>query len=102
MDLNPPAKAWIRRYFTALAKETLGRVRGKYSGALKVPDSELTMDYSSLQTEGIDEKSKLTEELTSRLERLRQDSMMERKANEAENLNKALTYRPFQDPYNVI
>tara|TARA_R110001583_G_scaffold124346_1_gene275809 strand:- start:339 stop:1463 length:1125 start_codon:yes stop_codon:yes gene_type:complete len=102
VDLNPPAKAWIRRYFTALAKETLGRVRGKYSGALKVPDSELTMDYSSLQTEGIDEKSKLTEELTSRLERLRQDSMMERKANEAENLNKALTYRPFQDPYNVI
>ena len=102
VDLNPPARAWIRRYFTALAKETLGRVRGKYSGALKVPDSELTMDYSSLQSEGIDEKSKLIEELTSRLERLRQDSMMERKANEAENLNKSLQFRPFQDPYNVI
>ena len=67
VDLNPPARAWIRRYFTALAKETLGRVRGKYSGALKVPDSELTMDYSSLQTEGVDEKSKLIEELTGRL-----------------------------------
>ena len=60
------------------------------------------MDYSSLQSEGIDEKSKLIEELTSRLERLRQDSMMERKANEAENLNKSLQFRPFQDPYNVI
>ena len=101
-ELNSPARAWVRRYFTALAKETLGRVRGKYSGALKVPDSELTMDYSSLSSEAIDEKSKLIEELTARLERLRQDSMMERKANEAENLNKALTYRPFQDPYNVI
>ena len=60
------------------------------------------MDYSSLQTEGVDEKAKLIEELTTRLERLRQDKMMERKAMEAENLNKSLQYRPFQDPYNVI
>ena len=101
-ELNSAAKAWARRYFTALAKETLGRVRGKFSGALKVPDSELTMDYSSLSSEAIDEKSRLIEELTGRLERLRQDKMMERKANEAENLNKSLQYRPFQDPYNVI
>tara|TARA_R110000824_G_scaffold74599_4_gene189533 strand:+ start:3187 stop:4305 length:1119 start_codon:yes stop_codon:yes gene_type:complete len=101
-ELNPPARAWVRRYFTAMAKETLGRVRGKFSGALKVPDSELTMDYSSLSSEAIDEKSKLIEELIARLERLRQDKMIERKALEAENLNKSLQYRPFQDPYNVI
>ena len=102
LDLNPPARAWIRRYFTALAKETLGRVRGKFSGALKVPDSELTMDYSSLFSESQDEKNKLTDELTARLERLREDTLMQRKASVAENLNKALGYRPFQDPYNVI
>jgi hypothetical protein len=102
LDLNPPARAWVRRYFTALAKETLGRVRGKFSGALKVPDSELTMDYSSLFSESQDEKTKLTEELMARLERLREDKMMERKALVAENLNKSLGYRPFQDPYNVI
>ena len=41
LDLNPPARAWVRRYFTALAKETLGRVRGKFSGALKVPKVNL-------------------------------------------------------------
>ncbi len=102
IDLNSPARAWVRRYFTALAKETLGRVRGKFSGALKVPDSELTMDYSSLFSESQDEKTKLTEELMGRLERLREDKLMERKALVAENLNKALGYRPFQDPYNVI
>jgi len=102
VDLNPPAKTWIRRYFTALAKETLGRVRGKFSGALKVPDSELTMDYSSLHTEATDEKTKLVEELTLRLERLRQDKILERKALEAENLNKSLQFRPFTNPYNVI
>jgi len=28
--------------------------------------------------------------------------MLERKGFEAENLNKALKYRPFQSPFNVI
>jgi len=100
--LNSPARAWVRRYFTALAKETLSRVRGKFSGALKVPDSELTMDYSSLASEATEEKNKMIEELQLRLERLREDKLMERKASVAENLNKSLQYRPFQDPYNVI
>ena len=47
-------------------------------------------------------KQNLLKNVTARLERLRQDKMMERKAMEAENLNKSLQYRPFQDPYNVI
>ena len=37
-----------------------------------------------------------------RLERLRPDKMLERKGAEAENLNKALKFRPFNNPYNVI
>jgi hypothetical protein len=53
-------------------------------------------------TEGKDEKLKLIEELMNRLERLRPDKLLERKGAEAENLNKALKYRPFQSPYNVI
>ena len=42
------------------------------------------------------------EELMQRLERLRPDKMMERKGNEAENLNKALKYRAMPAPINVI
>jgi hypothetical protein len=45
---------------------------------------------------------KLIEELQQRLERLRPDKMLERRANEAENLNKTLQYRPFQGPFNAI
>jgi len=37
-----------------------------------------------------------------RLERLRPDKMLERKGNEAENLNKALKFRPMTNPFNVI
>jgi hypothetical protein len=101
-ELNRPAQNWVRKYFTAYCKESLGRIYGKFSGALKVPDSEVSLDYNSLLTEGKDEKLKLQEELMQRLERMRPEKMMERKGNEAENLNKALKYRPFNNPYNVI
>jgi len=101
-DLNEPAKQWVRRWFTAYVKETLGRVRGKYSGNLKTPDSEIQMDYTSLLTEGKDEKTKLEEELKLRLERLRPEKQMEKEALIAENLNKQLKFRAFQRQIYVI
>jgi hypothetical protein len=98
-DLNVPAQQWVRRWFTAYTKEVLGgRIRGKYSGNLKTPDSELVMDYQSLLTESKDEKSKLEEELKQRLERMRPEKMMERAALIAENLNKQLKFRAFPVP----
>ena len=100
--INAPAKTWVRRWFTAYCKETLARVRGKFSGNLKTPDSELTLEYQSLQTEAKDEKTMLWEELKARLERLRPEKMMEQKALQAENLNKLLKFRAFTSPYTVI
>ena len=104
-DLNEPAKQWVRRWFTAYVKETLGRVRGKYSGNLKTPDSELTLDYQSLATEAKDEKTKLIEELTGAeglLTRLRPEKQMEKEALIAENLNKQLKFQAFQRQIYVI
>lgn len=102
IDLNNPSQQWVRRYFTGYVKETLGRVRGKYSGNLKVPDSELTMDYTSLLTEGKDEKDKLITELMARLERLRPEKQMEKEALLAENLNKQLKFRAMPRQIYVI
>ena len=104
-DLNVPAKQWVRRWFTAYVKETLARVRGKYSGNLKTPDSEITMDYTSLLTEAKDEKSKLLEELTGAegwLTRLRPEKVMEREAQIAENLNKQMKFRAMPRQIYVI
>ena len=92
--LNSPAQAWVRRYFFAKGKEMLGRVRGKFGGNVKTPGSEIVMEFDSLLAESKDEIAKLVEELTLRLERLRNDKMLERKALEAENLNKSLNFRP--------
>jgi hypothetical protein len=105
VDLNNPAQVWIRRWFTAYCKETLARVRGKFSGNIKTPDSELTMDYTSLATEAKDEKSKLIEELIGaegKLTRLRPDKVMEREALLAENLNKQLKFRAMPRQIYVI
>jgi hypothetical protein len=101
-NLNKPSQNWVRKYLIAYSKEGLGRIWGKFSGDLQVPDSSIKLDYSSLITEGKDEKSKLVEELMQRLERLRPDKMLERKAGEAENLNKALKYRAMPSQIIVI
>lgn len=101
-SLNKPAQNWVRKYLIAFAKEGLARIWGKFSGDLQVPDSQVKLDYNSLLTEARDEKSKLVEELMQRLERLRPEKILERKGNEAENLNKSLKYRPMISPFNVI
>ena len=101
-SLNKPAQNWVRKYLIAFAKEGLARIWGKFSGDLQVPDSSVKLDYSSLLTEAKDEKSKLVEELMQRLERLRPDKILERKANEAENLNKSLKFRAMPAPIVVI
>ena len=101
-SLNKPAQNWVRKYLIAFSKEGLARIWGKFSGDLQVPDSSVKLDYSSLLTEAKDEKSKLVEELMQRLERLRPDKILERKANEAENLNKSLKFRAMPAPIVVI
>jgi len=104
-ELNNPAQIWVRRWFTAYCKETLARVRGKFSGSLKTPDGDLTMDYAALATEAKDEKSKLIEELIGadgRLTRLRPEKIMEREALLAENLNKQLKFRAMPRQIYVI
>jgi hypothetical protein len=102
VELNNPSQQWVRRWFTAYCKQTLARIRGKFSGNVKTPDSELIMDYASLATEAADEKSKLEEELKLRLERLRPDKMMEREAKIATDLNTSLKFRAMPRQIYVI
>jgi len=104
-ELNNPSQIWVRRWFVASAKELLSRIRGKFSGNLKTPDGDLTMDFQSLATEGKDEKTKLLDELIGtegRLTRLKPEKVMEREATIAENLNKTLKFRAMPRQIYVI
>ena len=93
-DLNYTSKIWVRKFLTAYAKESLGRARGKFKGKLPFPDADGEMDYESLLAEGQKEKEDLVKELKEWLERLSSDKQLERRANEAENLNRVLSKHP--------
>ena len=93
-SLNLPSKIWVRRYLLGLAKETLGRIRGKFSGSLGVPGAEVSMDYESLLSEGKDEQAKLIEELGERLTSMSNLGQSEARSTTAESLNKSLSYIP--------
>lgn len=101
-SLNSAAKNDVRRLLTSFAKERLARSRGKFGGELRVAGAEVTMDYADLQAEAKDERDKLYEEISTRLEKLNPENMMERMAKQAEAHNKAMSYHPFPAPIVVI
>lgn len=93
-DFNEPTKVIIRQLLVAKSKITLGRVRGKYSGALNIPDNNVSMDYESLLNEGTEEWKQTFEKLETRLKRMSSEDMVRRQAEESENINKHMSYRP--------
>lgn len=93
-QLNAPAQTWIRQYLLAITKASLGKVRGKYSGALDVTDASVVMDYADLVSEGKEEKEALTTQLLDRLNGMTYVEIMKKKAEEAEALNQILSKIP--------
>ena len=91
---NEPTKVLIRQLFIAEAKRALGRTRGKFLGVVGPPEAERTMDYDSLLSEGNEERKAILERLDVRLDRLSSTKQLERSANEAEYLNKAIKFKP--------
>ena len=94
--LNDPSKTWIRQYLTALAKYLLGLNRGTYSGKINITDASIEMDYAFLLEDGRREKEKLETQLLDRLDNLSYSKQLEKKAAEAENINKALGFVPMK------
>jgi len=93
-SFNEPTKTLVRQLFFAEAKKALGRTQGKFGGIIGPPQASRTMNFESLINEGNDERKAILERLDERLKRLNSDKQIERAANESENLNKHLKYRP--------
>lgn len=92
--LNDPAKIIVRKLFVAKAKQTLGLIRGKFSGKVNIPQAEMTMDYQMLVQQGKEEYDAAMDELTKRLERMRPANIMEENAKLMENNVKLQQYTP--------
>lgn len=92
--LNEPSKVIVRQLLIAKAKQTLGLIRGKFSGKVNIPQAEMTMDYQMLIQQGKEEYDAAMDALMKRLERMRPVNMMKEQAELMENNVKLQQYTP--------
>lgn len=83
--INDVGKQWIRKYFLALCKETLGRTLQKYS-TVPIPNGEVTLDGAELRQEAISEKEQLITQIRENLDATTRKSQLEIKADETEKM----------------
>ena len=77
---NAPTKALIRRLLIGHAAETLGLIRGKFSGQIGMINNQLVLDYQTLLTMGQKERESAINELKERLQRMTPYETMKRQA----------------------
>jgi len=82
-QINSPGRYWIFEYTSALDKEALAYIRGKYS-IIPVPGDETTLNQADLLTDARAEKASLLEKLRGDLDQTTRQSQLERK--QAENI----------------
>jgi len=91
--VNSIGRQWIRQYVVALAKEQLGLIRSKFSN-IPIPGATLTLDGTSLITNGREDQKGLKTSLKEMLETMTYDKIMETAAGRSEFINKQLRFIP--------
>jgi len=92
--MNEPTQQTIRQLLVAEAMITLGIIRGTYSGAVKIPEAEMQMDYNMLLDQGKSEKERVFTELKERLDRMLPWNLMKNQADLTDSLKKILDLKP--------
>ena len=92
--MNYPTQQIIRKLLIAEAKITLGNIRGAFSGAVKIPNAEMTLDYRLFLDQGKDEKEKTLSELSERLTRMTPWELMKNQNEMNNQLMKVLKQKP--------
>jgi len=92
--INSIGRQWIFEYTLAICKEMLGYIRGKYS-TVPIPNAEVTLNHADLISAATSEKTALLERLRGYLDETSRAKLLEKKANEAEFLQKDLNKVPY-------
>ena len=92
-NINSVGKTWIYSFTLALAKETLGYVRGKYS-SIPIPNGETTLNSADLLSAASTEKTALVTELREILDTTTRAKLLESKKAEVDSLNGTLVGSP--------
>lgn len=86
---NSPTKALIRKLLIGHAAETLGLIRGKFSGNIGMINNQLVLDYNMLISMGQKERETALNELKERLQRLSPYETIKRQAELVQNMKEA-------------
>jgi len=92
--INSIGRQWIFEYTLALCKEMLGYIRGKYT-TIPIPGADTTLNHADLISAATSEKTALLERLRGYLDETSRTKLLEKKANEAEFLQKDLNKIPY-------
>jgi hypothetical protein len=92
-QINSIGRAWIFDYTLALCKEMLGYVRGKYS-TIPIPGAEVTLNQSDLIASANTDKTALIERLRAYFDETSRQSMLGRRAAEADFAQTELNKTP--------
>lgn len=92
--INSIGKVWIFKYTLALAKETLGDIRGKYEN-IPIPDAIIKLDGDALRREGKEERENLIKEIRETLEQTGLQAQLKKQAENAEMMQKIYQKTPF-------
>ena len=96
-NINAPGKYWIFEYTLALAAETLGLIRGKYT-SVPIPGAETTLNQADLLGKSRDLQVSLIEKLRLDLDESSRKMQLERKKAENDAMQSTLQ----QIPMNIF
>jgi hypothetical protein len=82
--INSIGRQWVFEYTLALSKEMLGYVRGKYS-SIPIPNAEVNLNQGDLLSAATAEKNSLIERLRAYFDETSRQSLLSRRASEAES-----------------
>lgn len=94
--LNEPTKTLIRKLFIAKAKQTLGLIRGKFSGKISILEAEAVLDYNMLLAQGKEEYDNVMESIDKRLERMSPYEILKKQAELTDSMEKILRGKPMR------
>lgn len=83
---NAPTKALIRQLLIAHAAQTLGFIRGKFSGNLNIINNSLTLDYNMYLDLAKTERDNALNELKERLQRMTPWEIMKKQAEMVQSM----------------
>lgn len=98
--MNNPTQQIIRQLFIAECFITLALIRGTFDGTVRIPNSEMHLNFEIFLETGKADKERALTNLKERLDRMLPWNQMQHQAELSDNLMKVLQQKPM--PFNFL